>query len=70
MRRVLIITDSLGAPRVSPETLYYEDTWPFKLKKRFDEYGIDTFIFTENGLDSTLLLGLLKFKLKLKIIQE
>ena len=34
--KVLILTDSLGLPRTSPENLAYEDTWCYSLKDKYD----------------------------------
>lgn len=34
--RVLLITDSLGLPRTSPEKVEYEGTWCFLLSERYD----------------------------------
>jgi hypothetical protein len=35
MKRILIITDSLGLARSIPEMVKFEETWPQKLKKHF-----------------------------------
>ncbi len=62
-KRVLIATDSLGAPRINHETVYYEDTWPYKIKSYLDEKDIESFILTDNGLHSKDLLKLVQSKL-------
>lgn len=33
MKRILILTDSLGLPREGPQIVEYENTWPYLLKK-------------------------------------
>ncbi len=33
MKKILVITDSLGLPRKDPEECLFENTWPFLLKK-------------------------------------
>ncbi len=33
MKKILVITDSLGLPRKDPEECLYENTWPILLKK-------------------------------------
>ena len=40
--RILLIGDSLGLPRTSPETVGYEDAWPSILKKKLPESQIET----------------------------
>lgn len=35
MKKVLIITDSLGLPRLTPEKTEYEETYPYLLSKKF-----------------------------------
>ena len=57
MKRLLIITDSLGAPRVTPEICCYDDTWPCKVKQDVEKFGYDVVIHTINGLDSTQLVS-------------
>lgn len=65
MKRLLIITDSLGAPRTTPELCPYDDTWPKVVKAHAENQGYDVILFTENGLDSFKLLRLVESKLKL-----
>ena len=36
MKRLLLFTDSSALPRRSPEITYYEETYPYMLKKHFD----------------------------------
>lgn len=64
-KRLLIITDSLGAPRHEPETVSYEDTWVYGVKKAFERSGYDVFCITHNGLHSSELLSLTQTKLTL-----
>lgn len=65
-KRVLIITDSLGAPRfVDGEKIEYEDTWVYKIFTYMRKYDIEVIFMTLNGLDSTQLLSLIKDKLLL-----
>lgn len=49
---ILFITDSLGGPRFSPEQLYYQDTWVYKVRQRLSERGIETHSLVCYGLDS------------------
>ncbi|MCX2745192.1 SGNH/GDSL hydrolase family protein [Mangrovivirga sp. M17] len=35
VKRILVLTDSLGLPRELPETCEFEDTWPYLLKEKF-----------------------------------
>ena len=36
-KRVLVISDSLGLPRENPDgIIYYENSWPYLLKEKFD----------------------------------
>lgn len=64
-KRLLIVTDSLGAPRTEPETVTYEQTWVYQVKKAFEERGYDVFPITQNGLHSSELLSLAETKLPL-----
>lgn len=34
MKKILVLTDSLGLPRAVPEQTLYEETWPYALKKQ------------------------------------
>ena len=67
MKRILIVTDSLGAPRdVNGEKIEYEDTWIYKLKNNYiNSIDVDVIFITINGLDSNQLLQLTNDKLKL-----
>lgn len=67
MKRILIVTDSLGAPRdVNGEKIEYEDTWIYKLKNNYiNIIDVDVIFITINGLDSNQLLQLTNDKLKL-----
>lgn len=38
MKRIVLFTDSLALPRVAPEITYYEDTYPYLLKKEFEVF--------------------------------
>ena len=40
MKKLLIITDSLGLPRNTPEFVNYEETWVHKLKDFFNVYYV------------------------------
>ena len=64
-KRLLIVTDSLGAPRCDPETVTYEQTWVYALKREYEKRGFDVFSITHNGLHSLDLLGLARTKLNL-----
>lgn len=52
--KVLIITDSLGLPRESPEKLYDFQCWPYKLIED-KEYTVST--FSVRGLSTSDILG-------------
>lgn len=38
MKRIVLFTDSLALPRSEPEVTYYEDTYPYLLKKDFEVF--------------------------------
>jgi len=40
MKKVLVITDSLGLPRKTPETVRYEETWVHQLSRHFTVHQI------------------------------
>lgn len=68
--RILIVTDSLGAPRkVKGEVIFYEETWVYKLTKLFMNHEHEVISMTLNGLDSKELLALVKEKLLLYNIE-
>lgn len=64
-KRLLIVTDSLGAPRCEPATVSYEETWVYPVKKHFEGQGYDVFCITYNGLHAGELLSLAETKLTL-----
>ncbi|ARU59543.1 hypothetical protein OLMES_5563 [Oleiphilus messinensis] len=64
-KRMLILTDSLGAPRIEPELVNYDQTWVAKVKCEAQNNGYDVIAFTANGLDSANLLSEVNFKLHL-----
>ena len=64
-KRLLIVTDSLGAPRVHPELICYDKTWPAHVKIWISKYDYDVFIYSANGLSTDSLLKEVNFKLKL-----
>lgn len=65
MKRLVIITDSLGAPRTVPEVVYYDDTWVRMVRDHAIKRGYDVIAHTINGLDSRELLKLVLEKLHL-----
>ena len=65
MKRLLIITDSLGAPRTLPELVNYDQTWTYKVKEHAVSQGYDVSAHTINGLDTRELLKLVNEKLHL-----
>lgn len=66
VKRLLIVTDSLGAPRcVSGEMIKYDDTWVHKISSYLCQFDIETISITINGLDSKQLLTLTNEKLLL-----
>ncbi len=66
IKRILIVTDSLGAPRfVNDEKITYNDTWVYKVISFYKKYNIEFISLTINGLDSKKLLQLTKDKLLL-----
>lgn len=66
MKRILIITDSLGAPRfVDGEKITYNDTWVCQFNTLLRTLNIETISMTINGLDSTRILQLTHDKLLL-----
>lgn len=66
IKRILIITDSLGAPRfVNNERISYDNTWVYKVISFFKKDNIEFIFLTINGLDSERLLQLTKDKLLL-----
>jgi lysophospholipase L1-like esterase len=64
-KRILIITDSLGAPRNDVEIITYDETWVGLITKYFQSQGHEVIGFTDNGLSSTMLLNYVKSKLTL-----
>ena len=65
-QRVLIVTDSLGAPRsVDEEVINYETTWVYKITTLLTQHNIEVVFMTINGLDSNGVLQLTKDKLLL-----
>lgn len=64
-KRILIITDSLGAPRNDEEVITYDETWVGMLTKHLQSQGQEVLSFSENGLSSTSLLNDVKSKLTL-----
>jgi len=66
IKRILIVTDSLGAPRfVNNEKIIYNDTWVYKVISFFKKDNIEFIFLTVNGLDSRKLLQLTRDKLLL-----
>lgn len=66
IKRILIVTDSLGAPRfVNNEKITYNDTWVYKVISFFKKDNVEFIFFTLNGLDSKKLLELTYDKLLL-----
>lgn len=63
MKRLLIITDSLGAPRTVPELVSYDQTWTKMVKEHAQRQGFDVSAHTINGLDTRELLKLVNEKL-------
>jgi hypothetical protein len=62
--QALIITDSIGAPRKNPLTLY-ENTWVNKIEDYLlDEFNIKTFAYTQVGLTSKSALAKVQSQLK------
>lgn len=63
-KQALIITDSMGAPRSNPLTLY-KDTWVSHIEDYFqNKYGIKTFSYTQSSLTTQQLI----FKIKQQFI--
>ncbi|MGR5287484.1 hypothetical protein ACP3V5_19370 [Vibrio maritimus] len=56
--KVLLITDSLGLPRIEPEKVIDEQAWPNLLTKERDD--CDFYHFSRSGLDSRTLVEELK----------
>jgi len=65
LKKVLIITDSLGAPRAEPELLKYEDTYTYKIKRFFKEKDVDVYIIAKSGLTSNEIVAFLDYYLSL-----
>lgn len=65
MKRLLIITDSLGAPRTVPELVTYDQTWTSMVKQHAQDLGYDVSPHTINGLDTRALDRLVDEKLHL-----
>ncbi|PKP11838.1 MAG: hypothetical protein CVU09_03105 [Bacteroidetes bacterium HGW-Bacteroidetes-4] len=62
----MIITDSIGAPRNIGTKTYFTETWPYLINKYFiEKINYSHFIFTQQALDSDLLIENLKIKLDL-----
>ncbi|MDT8903851.1 hypothetical protein [Anaeroselena agilis] len=49
---ILFVTDSLGGPRFSPEQLYFQDTWVYKVRDHLKNMGVETHSIVCYGLDS------------------
>ncbi len=49
---ILFITDSLGGPRFSPEQLYFQNTWVYKVRDYLKQIGVETHSIVCYGLDS------------------
>jgi hypothetical protein len=62
-RQVLIITDSVGAPRAKPLYTPYSKTWVSILEDKLLKYGYKTFAYTKRALDSTVLESRMKVEL-------
>ncbi len=64
-QRILIATDSLGAPRNDEEVITYDETWVGMITKNLKSQGHEVIAFTDNGLSSIALFRNVKSKLTL-----
>lgn len=64
-KRILIVSDSLGAPRKDAEIISYDETWVGQLSHYLQDINNEVICFTENGLSSGALLAHCKHKLTL-----
>ena len=53
MKQVLILTDSIGAPRSKPLKTYYKDTWIGVLEEKLLKHNYKTFAYTQRAADSS-----------------
>jgi lysophospholipase L1-like esterase len=66
VKKVIIVTDSLGGPRYAEENIFYEDTWVFKIINFFKPFkDIEFYPMVVYGLDSRQLLEKAKTELPL-----
>ena len=55
-KRILIVTDSLGAPRVDKENVSFDDSWVGNTWKHFTAQGHEVICITEKRLKCTAIL--------------